>query len=211
MELPVKVEFQYCDQSLGSYNLWDGAQNVNVTLDRPEGILRVILTQHGGSSSSKDIGTSLGCISFQTSELIQGIRQNTQFQASKIWITLFESADDDLYDGDFGEDDLERPRILLNYKLSTTSSDASGLKKPTTVTKQIRQTKQNRQLTKQTAPIPEPKPQHNFVPSRAQIPQPIPQTQTIVKTTTTIVKKQVVSPEKTDLDFEMTNIERFRV
>lgn len=32
-----------------------------------------------------------------------------------------------------------------------------------------------------------------------------------MKTTTTIVKKQVVSPEKTDLDFEMTNIERFRV
>lgn len=25
------------------------------------------------------------------------------------------------------------------------------------------------------------------------------------------MKKQVVSPEKTDLDFEMTNIERFRV
>jgi hypothetical protein len=45
---------------------------------------------------------------------------------------LFESDNDDLYDGDFGEDDDERPRILINYKLSSVQGSVSGLKKPTT-------------------------------------------------------------------------------
>jgi hypothetical protein len=55
---------------------------------------------------------------------------------SKIWITLFESENDDLYDGDFAEDDEEKPRILISYRLSSVTGHSSGLKKPTT--KQVR-------------------------------------------------------------------------
>lgn len=33
------------------------------------------------------------------------------------WLTLFESLEDDLYDGQLGEDDWESPRILLEYTI----------------------------------------------------------------------------------------------
>ncbi len=80
---------------------------------------------------------------------------------------MFESDNDDLYDGDFGEDDDEKPRILINYKLTSISGSVSGLKKPTT--KQVRQTKESRDKAKQNAPVPEPKPQHNFVAARQNV------------------------------------------
>jgi hypothetical protein len=33
------------------------------------------------------------------------------------WITLFESLDDDLFDGRLGEDDYEIPRVLVEYSV----------------------------------------------------------------------------------------------
>lgn len=33
------------------------------------------------------------------------------------WVTLFEDLDDDLYDGQLGEDDYEQPRILIEYSV----------------------------------------------------------------------------------------------
>jgi hypothetical protein len=130
---------------VGNYNLFDGPEDLNVLLDKPDGTLRILLTQPGreiGHYSSKMAAPNVGCISFMAAELIQGIRMNSHL--SKIWITLFESAEDDLYDGDFSEDDSERPRIRVNYKLSTSTSE-SQLKKPTASSKTIRQTKQTRQ------------------------------------------------------------------
>lgn len=42
--------------------------------------------------------------------------ENYAPEAKKIWITLFDYSDDDLYDGDFSYDDTEIPRILIEYK-----------------------------------------------------------------------------------------------
>lgn len=36
----------------------------------------------------------------------------------KKWITIFDSLNDDVYDGDFAEDDDENPRILVEFKVS---------------------------------------------------------------------------------------------
>jgi len=33
------------------------------------------------------------------------------------WVTLFDDLNDDLYDGQLGEDDWEVPRILLEYSV----------------------------------------------------------------------------------------------
>ena len=43
----------------------------------------------------------------------------------KIWITLFDYIEDDEYDGDLGEDDEEKPRVQVEYKL-TNSIQTSG-------------------------------------------------------------------------------------
>lgn len=32
------------------------------------------------------------------------------------WITLFDDAEDDTYDGTLGEDDVEKPRVLLTFE-----------------------------------------------------------------------------------------------
>jgi hypothetical protein len=70
---------------------------------------------------------------------------------------LFDFVEDDEYDGDLGEDDEERPRILVNYKLTnstqTVTHPKSGLQKPT-VTRKTKEARNN--------PVPEPKPVHNF-------------------------------------------------
>ena len=33
------------------------------------------------------------------------------------WVTLFDDLEDDMYDGQLGEDDWEQPRILLEYSV----------------------------------------------------------------------------------------------
>lgn len=33
------------------------------------------------------------------------------------WVTLFDDLDDDMYDGQLGEDDYELPRILVEYTI----------------------------------------------------------------------------------------------
>lgn len=41
---------------------------------------------------------------------------NYSSESKRIWVTLFDHLDDDMYDGDFTYDDPEIPRILLEYK-----------------------------------------------------------------------------------------------
>ena len=46
---------------------------------------------------------------------------------SSVWVTLFDYVQDDLYDGDFTENDMEQPRIQMQFKL--TSEQKLPLKK----------------------------------------------------------------------------------
>lgn len=64
----------------------------------------------------KKIGTDdnnrLGSITFSLKKLSQGVG-NTYLH----WVTLFDSLEDDIFDGQLGEDDYEQPRILLEYSV----------------------------------------------------------------------------------------------
>ena len=53
-----------------------------------------------------------GSISFDKSILFEAVKKKKQVY----WITLFDQLDDDLYDGDFTENDLESPKIELWFK-----------------------------------------------------------------------------------------------
>lgn len=54
-----------------------------------------------------------GCISFdkETDFTECHVQELTQ------WITLFDDAEDDVYDGVLGEDDEEGPRVLISFKM----------------------------------------------------------------------------------------------
>ena len=53
-----------------------------------------------------------GSVSISLKKLAQG-SGNTYMH----WVTLFDNLDDDLYDGQLGEDDWEQPRVLLEYSV----------------------------------------------------------------------------------------------
>ncbi len=53
-----------------------------------------------------------GSVSMSIGKMIQGAGSTYMH-----WITLFESLDDDLFDGRLGEDDYEIPRVLLEYSV----------------------------------------------------------------------------------------------
>ena len=55
----------------------------------------------------------LGSVGFKLPELLE-LNHNVE---RKHWITLFDDEDDNLYDGDYGEDDIDQPRILLLYQI----------------------------------------------------------------------------------------------
>lgn len=63
----------------------------------------------------------MGSISFPSYVFLQSNLNVKQ----KIWITLFDYIEDDEYDGDLGEDDEEKPRVQVEYKL-TNSIQTSG-------------------------------------------------------------------------------------
>ena len=50
----------------------------------------------------------LGSVSFKFGDLKEA-------KQAKVWVTVFDSLNDDLYDGDFTEDDDETPRILIEF------------------------------------------------------------------------------------------------
>jgi hypothetical protein len=58
-------------------------------------------------------GASLGSISFNH-ETDFTVCRELEFSQ---WVTLFDEVDDDLYDGDLGEDDEENPKVLITFKL----------------------------------------------------------------------------------------------
>ena len=62
----------------------------------------------------------LGSISFPSYLFLQSPLK----QAKKYWITLFDYIEDDVYDGDLTENDEERPRILIQYKLTNEAASA---------------------------------------------------------------------------------------
>ena len=53
-----------------------------------------------------------GSVSISLKKLAQGSGQTYMH-----WVTLFENLDDDVYDGQLGEDDWEQPRVLLEYSV----------------------------------------------------------------------------------------------
>jgi hypothetical protein len=53
-----------------------------------------------------------GSVSMSIKKMIQGAGSTYMH-----WITLFESLDDDLFDGRLGEDDYEIPRVLVEYSV----------------------------------------------------------------------------------------------
>jgi len=61
-----------------------------------------------------DIETNnvLGSFSMALDEI-----KNLDVKYNKHWVTLFENPNDDLYDGDYIEDDIETPRILFSYEI----------------------------------------------------------------------------------------------
>lgn len=52
-------------------------------------------------------------------------------QTQKQWVTLFDDADDDTYDGNLGFDDEEGPRVLISFHYA--SLDIKPESKPTTI------------------------------------------------------------------------------
>lgn len=58
---------------------------------------------------------SLGSLSMAVDEVYK-----LKKYASKHWVTLFEDPDDDVYDGNYIEDDSEVPRLLISYEISKT-------------------------------------------------------------------------------------------
>ena len=54
----------------------------------------------------------------------------------EMWITLFESPEDDLYDGDFSENDPELPQIRVWFKKATGVANDSIVKTSTVITSQ---------------------------------------------------------------------------
>lgn len=83
------------------------AKNVRISLLDQKQRLQIIMKKVG--SGDKD---RFGSISLSLKKLSQGM--GTSFLH---WVTLFDDLDDDIFDGQLGEDDYEQPRILLEYSV----------------------------------------------------------------------------------------------
>lgn len=116
---------------------------------------------------------NLGSVSIEAGLFLE----NYDSEGNRLWITLFDHLDDDMYDGDFTYDDPDVPRILLEYRAASdkphktshrvTSSAAKGTHKAqpvvtsttkTTVTTTV-------QRTSETVPL---RTQQSSKPARAQ-------------------------------------------
>ena len=65
-----------------------------------------------------------GSISFEKGLLFEAAKKKKQ----QFWITLFDQLDDDLYDGDFTEDDPEMPKIQFWFKKSAPQTSKQSKK-----------------------------------------------------------------------------------
>eukprot|EP00826_Nyctotherus_ovalis_P026770 TRINITY_DN20879_c0_g1_i1.p1 TRINITY_DN20879_c0_g1~~TRINITY_DN20879_c0_g1_i1.p1 ORF type:complete len:188 (-),score=32.18 TRINITY_DN20879_c0_g1_i1:12-575(-) len=57
-------------------------------------------------------GNSLGSFSMALDEV-----KELDAKFNKHWVTLFEDPNDDLYDGDYLDNDIEAPRVLISYEI----------------------------------------------------------------------------------------------
>eukprot|EP00826_Nyctotherus_ovalis_P066534 TRINITY_DN9842_c0_g3_i1.p1 TRINITY_DN9842_c0_g3~~TRINITY_DN9842_c0_g3_i1.p1 ORF type:complete len:292 (-),score=109.43 TRINITY_DN9842_c0_g3_i1:18-893(-) len=55
---------------------------------------------------------SLGSLTMMLDEIL-----SLPSRQGKHWVTLFDDSDDDVYDGDYVEDDMEAPRVLISYEV----------------------------------------------------------------------------------------------
>eukprot|EP01022_Parablepharisma_sp_SALTPOND_P012477 TRINITY_DN1604_c0_g1_i1.p1 TRINITY_DN1604_c0_g1~~TRINITY_DN1604_c0_g1_i1.p1 ORF type:complete len:1238 (-),score=212.89 TRINITY_DN1604_c0_g1_i1:6350-10063(-) len=91
----------------------DKQQDNNLSLETPSAIplsetseyFQILVTE-------QDTGNSLGTLSMKLEEIYR-----LTPQLRKHWVTLFEDPEDDAYDGDYMEDDVEVPRLLISYEL----------------------------------------------------------------------------------------------
>lgn len=103
---------------LGVCKPLEGSPTVNfvlspASLTNPKAVIRLI-AKDGSQSQDEDQQTQVGCISFNM-EYFRGIYPNQYGQNFLQWITLFDDAEDDDFDGDLGEDDEELPMIRVNF------------------------------------------------------------------------------------------------
>ena len=91
----------------------DGNESGYLELGRPA-IFRVQKNANNIQIGVKDSSTNkvLGSISMMLKEM-----HKIKMQMSKHWVTLFDDPEDDVYDGNYAEDDIEVPRILLSYEV----------------------------------------------------------------------------------------------
>lgn len=81
------------------------AKKVRISLFDTRKRVQIILKRLGDDDSKR-----FGSLSISLKKLAQGMGNSYLH-----WCTLFDTLDDDLYDGQLGEDDWETPRILLEY------------------------------------------------------------------------------------------------
>lgn len=101
---------------------------------------------------------------------------NQDQEPRKVWVTLFDDIEDDLYDGDFTYDDAERPRILLEF--CDAEAYRAGVKTSHRVTSSSAKTNEKKTVTT-TVKSP--------VKTTVTRSEPV---KTVVKTTTTITRYQ---------------------
>jgi chromosome segregation ATPase len=90
-----------------------------------KGVLRVLVKGLVGDQL-------IGSISF----LASTFHTNAVKKTKECWVTLFDHQDDDLYDGDFAENDSELPRIKISFTRGTTAT----IKKAGATKKKIQKT-----------------------------------------------------------------------
>ncbi|CAI2384350.1 unnamed protein product [Moneuplotes crassus] len=102
------------DQEIDCIEFGDIDHRLVLGLERDGTVLRV-------TAKTLNDNTKIGSISF-TSETFHECAQK---ETKEIWATLFDHEDDDLYDGNFDEDDDENPKILV----SLTKGDSPTIRK----------------------------------------------------------------------------------
>ena len=89
----------------------DNDHRLVLGLDDTKSILRVLVKGLVGDQL-------IGSISFLSSTF----HTNADKRTKECWVTLFDHQDDDLYDGDFAENDSELPRIKISFTRGSTAT-----------------------------------------------------------------------------------------
>jgi hypothetical protein len=69
--------------------------------------LQIIIKRLGGDDKDR-----FGSLSIALKKLAQGTGHTFVH-----WVTLFDDLDDDMFDGQLGEDDFDMPRMLIEYSI----------------------------------------------------------------------------------------------